>query len=109
MPINLNIIKETPEKYFNLLRKHPVKYVTFQYEQLKKKLEIPANIKGEKGLALSPQLQCLHLMIMLHMILCFLWRLSLDKVVAFLTLKILGKYVNSKRSIQIKMCMLMVE
>lgn len=52
MPIDLHIITETPEKYFDLLRKHPVEYVTFQYEQLKEKLEIPADIKGEKGLAL---------------------------------------------------------
>ena len=52
MPIDLHIITETPEKYFNLLRKHPVEYVTFQYEQLSKHLEIPEDIKGEKGLAL---------------------------------------------------------
>ncbi|RYM34720.1 CBS domain-containing protein [Brumimicrobium glaciale] len=52
MPIDLHIITETPEKYFDLLRKHPVEYVTFQYEQLSEKLEIPADITGEKGLAL---------------------------------------------------------
>ena len=52
MPIDLHIITETPEKYFDLLRKHPVEYITFQYEQLPGKLEIPKDIKGEKGLAL---------------------------------------------------------
>jgi len=52
MPIDLHIITETPEKYFDLLRKHPVEYVTFQYEQLSEKLEIPEDITGEKGLAL---------------------------------------------------------
>ncbi|RFC53809.1 CBS domain-containing protein [Brumimicrobium aurantiacum] len=52
MPIDLHIITENPEKYFDLLREHPVEYVTFQYEQLPKKLEIPSDIKGEKGLAL---------------------------------------------------------
>ncbi len=52
MPIDLHIITETPAKYFDLLRKHPVEYVTFQYEQLPGKLEIPADITGEKGLAL---------------------------------------------------------
>lgn len=52
MPIDLHIITETPEKYFDLLRKHPVEYVTFQFEQLSEKLEIPEDIKGEKGLAL---------------------------------------------------------
>jgi pentose-5-phosphate-3-epimerase len=51
MPIDLHIITETPEKYFDYLRKHPVEYVTFQYEQLKEPLKIPADIKGEKGLA----------------------------------------------------------
>lgn len=52
MPIDLHIITETPEKYFDYLRKHPVEYVTFQYEQLKAPLKIPADIKGEIGLAL---------------------------------------------------------
>ena len=52
MPIDLHIITETPEKYFDLLRKHPVEYVTFQYEQLTEKLEIPSDITGEIGLAL---------------------------------------------------------
>ncbi|WP_107037651.1 CBS domain-containing protein [Brumimicrobium mesophilum] len=52
MPIDLHIITESPEKYFDLLRKQPVEYVTFQFEQLSEKLEIPEDIKGEKGLAL---------------------------------------------------------
>lgn len=52
LPIDLHIITETPEKYYDLLRTHPVEYVTFQYEQLKGKMSIPADIKGEKGLAL---------------------------------------------------------
>lgn len=52
LPIDLHIITETPEKYFDLLRKHPVEYVTFQYEQLKEKLEIPKDITGRKGLSI---------------------------------------------------------
>lgn len=52
MPIDLHIITETPEKYFDALRKHPVEYITFQYEQLKEKLVIPSDITGKKGLAL---------------------------------------------------------
>lgn len=52
LPIDLHIITESPEKYFDLLRKHPVEYVTFQYEQLSEKLQIPSDISGEKGLAL---------------------------------------------------------
>lgn len=52
LPIDLHIITETPEKYFGLLRETPVEFVTFQYEQLKEKLVIPADIKGEKGLGI---------------------------------------------------------
>lgn len=52
LPIDLHIITETPEKYFDLLRKHPVEYVTFQYEELPNKLTIPSDIQGEKGLAI---------------------------------------------------------
>jgi pentose-5-phosphate-3-epimerase len=52
LPIDLHIITKTPEKYFDLLRKYPVEFLTFQFEDLPKKLEIPADIKGEKGLAI---------------------------------------------------------
>lgn len=52
LPIDLHIITETPEKYFDLLRNHPVEYVTFQFEELPGKLEIPQDISGEKGLAI---------------------------------------------------------
>ena len=51
LPIDLHIITNEPEKYFDLLRKHPVEYVTFQYEDLKKPLQIPKDIQGKKGLA----------------------------------------------------------
>jgi|TARA_R110000737_G_scaffold202403_1_gene221633 ribulose-phosphate 3-epimerase len=50
-PIDLHIITETPEKYFDLLRETPVEYVTFQYEQLKSGFKIPDDISGKKGLA----------------------------------------------------------
>lgn len=52
LPIDLHIITETPEKYFDLLRENPVEYVTFQFEELEHKLEIPEDIKGKKGLAI---------------------------------------------------------
>ena len=52
LPIDLHIITETPEKFFDYLRKHPVEYVTFQYEELLTPLTIPADIKGEKGLGI---------------------------------------------------------
>lgn len=50
-PIDLHIITETPDKYFDLLRKVPVEYVTFQFEQLQPGFSIPKDISGKKGLA----------------------------------------------------------
>ncbi len=52
LPIDLHIITKTPEKYFDLLRKHPVEYVTFQYEKLPTDFKMPSDIKGQKGLAI---------------------------------------------------------
>lgn len=51
MPIDLHIITDTPEKYFQPLRDCPVEYVTFQFENLPKGFSIPADITGKKGLA----------------------------------------------------------
>lgn len=53
IPIDLHIITENPEKYFPLLRENPVEFVTFQYENLTKKLDIPTDISGFKGLAIT--------------------------------------------------------
>jgi pentose-5-phosphate-3-epimerase len=53
IPIDLHIITDNPEKYFPLLEQHPVEYITFQYENLTKKLEIPETITGKKGLAIT--------------------------------------------------------
>lgn len=52
LPIDLHIITKTPKKYFDLLRKHPVEYVTFQYEELPTDFKMPSDIKGQKGLAI---------------------------------------------------------
>lgn len=51
-PIDLHIITDQPSKYFDLLRKVPVEYLTFQYENLKENLSIPDDIPGKKGLAI---------------------------------------------------------
>ena len=51
IPIDLHIITETPGKYYELLEKHPVEYVTFQYENLKEPLNIPETVSGKKGIA----------------------------------------------------------
>ncbi|MDC1186818.1 hypothetical protein N8079_03230 [Crocinitomicaceae bacterium] len=50
-PIDLHIITDTPEKYFELLRQVPVEYVTFQYENLSEGFKLPNDIQGKKGLA----------------------------------------------------------
>ena len=52
-PIDLHIITENPEKYFDLLVENPVEYITFQYENLKGPLNIPERITGKKGLAIT--------------------------------------------------------
>lgn len=52
-PVDLHIISKTPEKYFPLLEKTPCDYITFQYEDLPGKLEIPSNITGKLGLAIT--------------------------------------------------------
>jgi pentose-5-phosphate-3-epimerase len=52
LPIDLHIITEDPEKYFEPLRQNPVEYLTFQFEELPRKLEIPDDISGRKGLAI---------------------------------------------------------
>jgi pentose-5-phosphate-3-epimerase len=51
LPIDLHIITNQPEKYYDLLRKHPVDYVTFQFEDLTTPLKLPSDIPGKKGLA----------------------------------------------------------
>lgn len=51
LPIDLHIITEEPNKYYDLLRDNPVEYLTFQYEDLKVPLNIPSDITGKKGLA----------------------------------------------------------
>ena len=53
IPIDLHIITENPETYFPMLRENPVEFVTFQYENLTKKLDIPTDISGFKGLAIT--------------------------------------------------------
>lgn len=52
LPIDLHIITPHPEKYYDLLRKTPVEYITFQYEDLNSSLVIPSDISGKKGLAI---------------------------------------------------------
>lgn len=52
IPIDLHIITSRPHIYFDYLRKHPVEFVTFQFENLTEHLTIPEDITGFKGLAI---------------------------------------------------------
>jgi pentose-5-phosphate-3-epimerase len=53
IPIDLHLITSTPEKYFDLLIQNPVDYLTFQLEDLKEKLDLPNEISGKKGIAVT--------------------------------------------------------
>lgn len=52
-PIDLHIITDDPTKFYPLLKSQPVEYITFQYENLPGPLNIPAEITGKKGLAVT--------------------------------------------------------
>jgi len=51
-PIDLHIISSEPEKFFPLIAETNVELVTFQFENLQRKLEIPKEIKSKLGLAI---------------------------------------------------------
>ncbi len=52
IPIDLHIITQNPEKYFDLLRQNPVEFVTFQLEDALTSLKLPSDIPGKKGLSI---------------------------------------------------------
>ena len=53
--IDLHLITPSPEKYFELIAKHLIENVTFQYEDLTNGLQIPDFIKSDIGLALTSE------------------------------------------------------
>ncbi len=52
-PIDLHIISNQSETYLIPIEEHEVEYVTFQYENLKKKLELPKLPNTKWGLAIT--------------------------------------------------------
>ncbi|WP_338553371.1 CBS domain-containing protein [Paenibacillus sp. KS-LC4] len=52
-PIDLHIITSEPEKFFDFIIEHRIEAVTFQYENLNKKLRWPAAFTGKKGIAIT--------------------------------------------------------
>ncbi|MEA3495566.1 MAG: CBS domain-containing protein [Bacteroidota bacterium] len=51
-PFDLHIISSEPEKFYPLIAKYNIEYVTFQYEELKNSIDIPDYVKAECGLAI---------------------------------------------------------
>ena len=54
-PVDLHIISSEPEKFYPKVKELKVEYVTFQYENLKSKLTIPADISAKLGLAIMSE------------------------------------------------------
>lgn len=50
-PIDLHIISDEPEQYFDLIEKHQVELVTFQFENLRENTHFPAFPESTLGLA----------------------------------------------------------
>ena len=54
LPIDLHIITDQPEAYYNGIIEYNIEYVTFQYEDLEEKeLSIPDEFKGKIGLGIT--------------------------------------------------------
>ncbi len=51
-PIDIHIISDNPEKYYDDLESLELEYVTFQYENLSSKLKFPNTTKTKYGLAI---------------------------------------------------------
>lgn len=51
-PVDLHLITSTPEKYFGLIIRNQVDYVTLQYEPLKSRLVLPSGFPSNTGLAI---------------------------------------------------------
>ena len=52
LPIDLHLITNEPKKYAELLKETPVDYVTYQFEDIQSREDIPKDIPGEQGLAI---------------------------------------------------------
>ena len=51
-PLDLHLISSEPKKFFPLIAETEIELITFQYENLGNKLEIPKEIKSKLGLAI---------------------------------------------------------
>lgn len=54
LPIDMHIITDQPEAFYEGLVQYDIEGVTFQYENLKQKaLKLPSNFKGNKGIGIT--------------------------------------------------------
>lgn len=51
-PIDLHLITPEPEKYFPLIIENNIEYVTFQFENITREINIPAGIEAATGIAI---------------------------------------------------------
>ena len=109
IPIDLHIITEKPSKYFDLLRKNPVEYLTFQYENLKETLNIPSDISGKRGLAVITPTSIDAFDAYSDFDFILIMATIQGKVVGLLTRLIFQKLDNSGQNIRINQFMLMAE
>jgi ribulose-phosphate 3-epimerase len=51
-PIDLHLITEYPGKYFSLIEENKIEYVTFQFEKINKKFNVPESLGSNIGIAI---------------------------------------------------------
>ena len=54
-PVDLHIISSDPLKFFPLIEETQTDMVTFQYENIREKLEVPSSVRAQLGLAIVSQ------------------------------------------------------
>lgn len=54
-PVDLHLITPTPERYYSMIAECGVEYVTFQFEELKRRIDIPTTLSAHLGLAITSE------------------------------------------------------
>jgi ribulose-phosphate 3-epimerase len=52
-PIDLHIITNTPEKYYDLIKQHNIEFVTFQHENLEMPFKYPGDLNARLGISFT--------------------------------------------------------
>jgi pentose-5-phosphate-3-epimerase/CBS domain-containing protein len=53
VPVDLHIISKTPQKFFELIRKHKIEQVSFQLEEFSGDIKFPSDLGADVGLAIT--------------------------------------------------------